>query len=169
MGRYMIDGVEKLCVSGAAGISSIELSGTDKFELLPLFEKEVSEMSFLDLDGDGWSELVCIEPFHGNTLNIYKRIGRAWKLKFSAPLSFGHGLSSGIFNGSPIVVVGNRRDSQALEMFTVDDLSKGFVNMSVIEENVGPTQTQVFSFGEQDYVLSANQRKNEVVLYSGTL
>lgn len=169
MGRYMIDGAERLCVSGDAGIFAIELSGKDKFELLPLFEKEVSEMTFIDLDGNGRSELVCIEPFHGNVLNIYKRVGDAWKLKYSAPLSFGHGLSSGMFNGSPVVVVGNRRDSLALEIFTIDNLDKGAVNRSIIEEDVGPTQTQVFTFGMRDYILSANQRKNEVVLYSGTL
>jgi hypothetical protein len=169
MGRYIIDGAERLCVSGDAGVFSVELSGKDTYELLPLFEKEVSEMTFIDLDGDGRSELICIEPFHGNVLNIYKRKADAWKLKYSAPLSFGHGLSSGMFNGSPLVVVGNRRDSLALEIFTVDNLNKGSVNRRVIEENAGPTQTQVFSFGKQDYILSANQRKNEVVLYSGTL
>ncbi len=54
-------------------------------------------------------------------------------------------------------------------MFTVDDLDKGIVNKIVIEEDVGPTQTQVFSFGNSDYILSANQKKNEVALYSGSL
>ncbi|MCP4311802.1 MAG: hypothetical protein GY790_11100 [Bacteroidetes bacterium] len=168
MGRYWIDGIEHLCVSGDGGVFSIELSPDGSLKLDPLFKKEVSEMTFIDLDGDGQSELVTIEPFHGNVLNIYKRVEGAWKLKFSGPLSFGHGLSSGMFNGSPVVIVGNRRDSQILEMVTVNNLDKGSVNRVVIEEEAGPTQTQVFSFGNRDYILSANQRKNEVALYSGT-
>ncbi len=166
MGRYMVDGHECLCVSGEQGIFSIELSPDGVLELKPLFEKEVSEMTFIDMDGDGQSELICIEPFHGNVLNIYKRVRGAWKLKFTAPLSFGHGLSSGFFNGDPVVLVGNRRDTADLQMFTVDNIDKGIVNLTVIEEDAGPTQTQVFSFGKRDYILSANQKMNEVVLYS---
>ncbi len=166
MGKYLINGVERLCVSGAEGVFSIGLSPGGKLELSPIFQKEVSELTFIDLDGDGQSELITIEPFHGNVLNMYKSVQGEWKLKFSAPLSFGHGLSSGFFKGAPLVVVGNRRDSMNLECFTVGDINKGVVNKSVIEEGVGPTQTQVFSFGSKDYILSANQKKNEVALYS---
>lgn len=166
MGRYIIDGEEELCVSGAQGVFSLQLDQKGSIKLEPLFHKEVSELSFIDLDGDGLSELITIEPFHGNVLNIYKRIGGDWKLKFSSPLSFGHGLSSGFFNGSALVVVGNRRDSMDLESFTVDNIDTGAVNKTVIETEVGPTQTQVFSYNKKDYILSANQKKNEVALYS---
>lgn len=169
MGRYLIDGEECLCISGVEGIFSIKLLADGTLGLNPVFQKEVSELTFLDLDGDGQSELITIEPFHGNVLNMYKKVEGSWKLKFSAPLSFGHGLSSGFFNGDPIVLAGNRRDSLNLEMFTISDFYKGIVNKHIIEEGVGPTQTQVFSFGERDYLLSANQVKNEVALYSGFL
>ena len=119
--------------------------------------------------GDGINEMITIEPFHGEILNIYKKQPNGWSLRFSDSLSFGHGLSSGLFNENPVVVVGNRSGSIALEIFTVSDLSKGIVNRKVIEENAGPTQTQVFSYNSTDYILSANQRKNEVALYTGTL
>jgi hypothetical protein len=36
----------------------------------------------------------------------------------------------------------------------------------VIEEDAGPTQTQVFTANNTDYILSANQKKNEVAVYS---
>jgi hypothetical protein len=169
MAKVMMDGVEKICVSGAEGIFALSAGPDGSWELEPLFDKEVSEMAFADLDGNGHPELVTIEPFHGDTLNIYQRTGGGWKMKFSDSLSFGHGLSSGLFNGTPVIVAGNRRDSLALEIFTVDNLDKGIVNRVIIEENAGPTQTQVFSFGKMDYILSANQRKNEVALYAGSL
>lgn len=169
MSRTKIDGVERLCVSGQEGILAIGLIPGESWEVTSLFGKEVSEFSFLDLDGDGKSELITIEPFHGNTLNVYKQIEGDWKLKFSDPLFFGHGLSSGMFNGTPVVVAGNRSDSLALETFTVSDLDKGIVNRIVIEKDCGPTQTQVFSHGATDYILSANQRKHEVALYSGPM
>jgi hypothetical protein len=169
MTRSHIDGVDTLCISGAEGIFKISQDNEGLWALEPVFDREVSEMSFIDLDGDGSIELVTIEPFHGGTISMYKKREGKWNLVFSDSLSFGHGLSSGFFNGEPVVVVGNRTDSLALEMFTVGDLSKGLINRKVIETDAGPTQTQVFTCMESDYILSANQRKNEVALYSGSL
>lgn len=169
MTRTVISGKETICVSGVEGIFIIEAGDPGKWKVLPLFDREVSEMSFIDLDGDGTDELVTIEPFHGNTLNIYKQTGTAWELRFQDSLSFGHGLSTGIFNNEPVIVVGSRRDSLSLEIFTINDLYKDSVNRILIEKDVGPTQTQVFTVGATDYIMSANQRKNEVALYSGSL
>jgi hypothetical protein len=167
MVKARINGMQRLCVSGQEGILAIGLSENGSWNLEQLFKKEVSEMTFIDLDGDGSSELVTIEPFHGDTLNIYKNDGERWNLKYSASLSFGHGLSSGLFHGLPLIVAGNRRGSFDLEIFTVGNLEKGIVNRQVIEKDAGPTQTQVFTFQNSDYILSANQKKNEVALYSG--
>lgn len=169
MFKGAIDGAERLCVSGQEGIFSIAETDNEEWELERIFGNEVSEMTFIDLDGDGQTELITIEPFHGHTLNIYKRMEGEWKLKFTDSLSFGHGLSSGMFNGEPVIVAGSRRDSLALELFTVDNLDKGAVNRRVIEEEAGPTQTQVFAYNNKDYILSANQRKHEVALYTGSL
>jgi hypothetical protein len=169
MTRTIMDGKEVLCISGEQGIFQVKLNNRDKWEVKPFFTGEVSEMAFTDLDGDGANELITIEPFHGNTLKIYKRQDNRWKLKFSDSLSFGHGLSSGLFNGKPVIIVGNRSESLSLEIFSVDNLTKGAVKREVIEEYAGPTQTQVFSIGNRDYILSANQRKHEVALYSEDL
>ena len=130
-----------------------------------IVDKEVSEFCFIDLDSDGHDELVTIEPFHGEALNVYKRNGPLWELKFSDSLSFGHGLSCGFVNAEPVIIVGNRRGSFTLDMFKVTDFGSGNFSREVIEEDAGPTQTQVFKDGKTDYILSANQKKNEVALY----
>jgi hypothetical protein len=166
MTRARINGIETLCISGMEGIFFLEQRPGEDWNLQPLFDREVSEMAFIDLDGDGLDELVTIEPFHGETLNVYKNTGKKWELRISDSLSFGHGLSSGIRQKNPVIVVGNRSGSLALEAFAVHDLLKGKYDRIVIEEDAGPTQTQVFSVGDLDYILSANQRKNEVALYS---
>ncbi len=163
--RTKIEGVETLCISGAEGIFSFNLSTEGNWSMHQVFDKEVSEFSFIDLNGDGQDELVTIEPFHGETLNIYKRVGKKWELMFSDSLSFGHGLSSGFINHEPLIVVGNRRGSFSLDLFKVADGKKGEFERVVLEEDAGPTQTQVFTAGNTDYILSANQKKNEVALY----
>lgn len=169
MAKASLNGEELLFVSGDKGIFSIRVQSNQSWEVKAVFEKEVSEMTFIDLDGDGQKELVTIEPFHGTELNIYKRMNTDWELRYSGSLSFGHGLSSGIFNGEPVIVAGNRSDTLALETITVDDLNKGTVNKKIIESEVGPTQTQVFTYRGIDYILSANQKKHEVALYTGQL
>ena len=166
MVRTRIKGKETICISGKEGIFYLEQNPQEDWVLSPMFRGEVSEMTFIDLDGDGQDELVTIEPFHGETLNVYKHTGKKWELRFSDSLSFGHGLSSGFIQKKPVIVVGNRSGSLALESFSVRDLLNGKFDRMVIEENTGPTQTQVFSVGDVDYILSSNQRKNEVALYS---
>lgn len=163
--RTKIEGIETICVSGKEGIFYFEEQDDDKWVKKQIFDKEVSEFCFIDLDGDGQEELVTIEPFHGEALNVYKRVGKQWELKFTDSLSFGHGLSCGFMNGEPIIMVGNRRGSFTLDQFKVIDFANGKFSREVVEEDAGPTQTQVFSAGNTDYILSANQKKNEVALY----
>ena len=169
MAKASFGGEELLFVSGDKGIFSIQARPDQSWEVKAVFEKEVSEMTFIDLDGDGQKELVTIEPFHGSELNIYKRVNTEWDLRYTGSLSFGHGLSSGIFDGEPVIVVGNRSGTLALEIITAVDLHKGTVNKRIIESEVGPTQTQVFTYMGIDYILCANQKKHEVALYTGPL
>jgi hypothetical protein len=163
--RTHMNGVETLCVSGVEGIFYFEQQPGDKWVIKPLFNKEVSEFGLIDLDGDGQDELVTIEPFHGEALNVYKRNGLNWDLKFTTTLSFGHGLSCGIFQNEPVIVVGNRRGSFTLDLIKVIDFNNGKFSREVIEEEAGPTQTQVFRANNTDYILSSNQKKNEVAVY----
>jgi hypothetical protein len=164
MTKSVIKNMESICISGVEGIFAIQPGKNDKWEIKHLFDHEVSEFSFFDLDNDGEDELVTIEPFHGNSLNIYKNSKKnGWQSQYTSPLSFGHGLSTGKFHGQNVVVVGNRRDSGDLELHNVKTLSS--VEKSVIESSVGATQTKVVRYKDTDYILSSNQTLNEVALY----
>ena len=163
--KAVIKGKETILFSGAEGIFYLELVG-DEWKVVKMFDHEVSEFGLIDFDGDGEDELVTIEPFHGNTVNIYDCVNGVYEKKYTGELSFGHGLSCGIFNGEPVAVVGNRRGSLTLEVIKAVDFAKGEFSREAIEQEAGPTQTQVFTAAGVDYILSANQLKNEVVLYT---
>ena len=165
MMKYVINGSQTICVSGVEGIFGFIPEGDGKWKIRQLFDREVSEFWFIDLNGDGRDELVTIEPFHGETLNVYSKEGYGWKLNFTDSLSFGHGLSCGMFRGEPIIAAGNRRGSFTLDLFTVEDFAKGRYRRHRIEQDAGPTQTLVFNADGVDYILSANQRQNQVALY----
>lgn len=164
--KTKVAGVDHLYISGAEGIFEIDMNAAGKWGLRQVFDKEVSEFGFVDLNGDGQEELVTIEPFHGENLNVYRKNEESWELKFTGVLSFGHGLSCGVFNGQPVIVVGNRRGTYTLDMYTCDNLAEGKFTLTVLEEEAGPTQTLVFNVEGTDYILSANQKKNEVAVYS---
>jgi len=160
--KARVHGDDTLLFSGAEGIFHMVREG-GKWTVERLFDHEVSEFGLIDLDGDGQDELVTIEPFHGNSLNIYKQVGASWEKRYSDELWFGHGLSCGLFRGEPVVVVGNRRGPLTLNLYRPQ--ADGSFAREILEEQAGPTQTQVFTAGGQDYILSANQLKNEVALY----
>jgi hypothetical protein len=72
----------------------------------------------------------------------------------------------GKFNGESVIIVGSRRESEALEIHKVFNVATGDIRKFTIEEGVAPTQTRLFNHEGIDYILSANQKKNEVAVYS---
>lgn len=159
------DGKETIFVSGEQGVFYFDNISPEGCDIHQIYDKEVSEFGLIDLDGDGQDELVAIEPFHGNALNFYKKVGDSWELKYTDALEFGHGLGCGQFNGEAIVTVGNRRGPLTLCKYSAQNLDEGKVLKEELEQEAGPTQTQVFTSKGTDYILSANQLKKEVAIY----
>ena len=160
--KAKVDGVDTLLFSGAEGVFYMVMNN-GQWGVRQLFDHEVSEFGLVDMDGDGKDELVTIEPFHGNTLNVYKCIEGVWTKLYTDELWFGHGLSCGMFKGEPVIVVGNRRGPLTLCLYRRKE--DGSFEREILEEEAGPTQTLVFNANGTDFILSANQLKNEVALY----
>jgi len=162
--KATINGKPSICVSGTEGIFAFSPDKKGEITANQLFNSAVSEFVFLDIDGNREDELVTIEPFHGNSLNIYRRTSKGWEKIYDAPLSFGHGLSSGMLAGIPSIAVGNRSGDASLDLFRPSGSKEGFERICV-EEATGTTQTQFFRHQGKDYLLSANQLKSEAALY----
>ena len=148
-----------LFISGVEGIFAIFWT-EEGFKTERIFDNEVSEFAFITLNGT--LHIASIEPFHGNNFNIY-RFDNHWHKVFDSPLEFGHGLSAGYLQGKPSVAVGNRRGTMALELVQYEN---GQFTKHILEEDVAPTQTKFFTHKGVEYLLSANQNKNEVAIYN---
>lgn len=164
--KYELPGSGRECiyVSGREGIYEYDVvSGT--IESRRIFDGEVSEFAFVDINGDGNVELVTIEPFHGNRLNVYRQEGDGgWMQIFSHPLVFGHGLSAGTLDGKPLIAVGNRRGDASLIVFGYDKESES-IEKVYEEPGTGTTQSLFVVCNGVSGILCANQAKQEVVIY----
>ena len=45
----------------------------------PILSGHIGEIATIDIDGDGQDEIMTIEEFHGNTIQIYKKDGSEYK------------------------------------------------------------------------------------------
>ncbi len=158
-------GEDTVCVSGKEGIFSIALDSEKSWRIEEVYDQEVSEMIFYDLDGDGIDELTTIEPFHGNRLRIYRQVEGSWQQIFEDELAFGHGLWVGEFNGVPTVFVGNRLESKDLVAYRLVDKATDSFAKFTVEADTGTTQTAVYELEGESVLIASNPVKSEIALY----
>lgn len=159
-----------ILVSGDEGVFLIKAPNpTNKdWNYERLIDHAVGDVCVYDIDGDGHNEIITIEPFHGDTLRIYKNDGDCWKSVFSTSLNFGHTIWSGKILGTDSILVGNRGGDKELAVLSPvgGDLQR--MKRVVIEKGVGPTQTTVINQSDKTLILSANHARGEVALYTLT-
>ncbi|MBT3272630.1 MAG: hypothetical protein HN368_05715 [Spirochaetales bacterium] len=164
-GQYQ--GIESAFVSADEGIFAISppLAGDDLWKIDRLFDKAVSEFCFADLDGDGEDELAVIEPFHGDAMTIYKKIGSTWTRVFSMELGFGHGLWTGKLTGEAVVIAGNRSGTKNLVCFRVTSRDPFAMEELVIDQGSGTTNLDVLRSAGGDAIVASNPEYGEYALY----
>ena len=103
-----------------------------------------------------------IEPFHGDTLAVYRLTERDYELQAKFPIAFGHVVWTGRLFGRPAVIAGSRGgEKKQLEIIYWQDGER-----TVIDENGGPTQITVYEDGDRIRILSANHGSGDVTLYT---
>ena len=173
LGLGTVDGVESLLVSGTEGLFALAVPGVKdtegaqvaRWRTVTILDHEVSEMGLIDLDGDGVSELVVIEPFHGDELAVYKNESSGWTKIYSAELSFGHGLSVGHLKGDPVVVVGNRAGSKDLVCYRTVPGNHFSMEPIVVDHAAAPAGTTITARSQGDGIVSSNPEFGEYAFY----
>ena len=114
------------------------------FELIPpehaheewavrqLLNVEVSEIRCFDIDGDGVDELITIEKFHGDRLNIYRLVDGVYKKIYSYPVAFGHALWCGNLFGKRSILIGYKESNAALLLFQGSERNGAFTMQSIV-------------------------------------
>jgi hypothetical protein len=127
----------------------------------------ISDISAVDIDGDGELEFATIEPFHGAYFRVHKLIDGAFRKIYEHPevSEFYHVVVGATLAGKPVFIGGCRRGRQ--QLFYVETASKCPLELRavVIEEGVGPSNVHVLHEQDRDVIVAANREKAEAALY----
>lgn len=134
------------------------------WEVTRIMEGNISEIAFVDIDGDGLEEMMTIEPFHGNCINVYRLKDGEYVKDYTYPneIDFAHALVGTTLAGKPCFVAGIRRVNCEIFVLTYED---GQYKVTIVEEGVGPANLDVVHHNGKEYILAANHTKNEAAIY----
>ncbi len=127
----------------------------------------ISDISAVDIDGDGELEYATIEPFHGSYFRIYKKINGTYVKVYEHPevSEFYHVVVGTTLAGKPVFIGGCRRGKQQLFYVHAVSTSPLRLQAEIIDEGVGPSNIHVMHEANRDIIVSANREIAEAALY----
>lgn len=167
-GMYVseMEGRQVVYIAGQEGVFLLDYeSSSRKWVHARVLDHGVSDLFLADINGDGLEEMVAIEPFHGNTLAIYKSLNSSWQRVYETKMDFGHAIWAGNTVIGPAVFMADRGGGKELSL--LQPRTSGDFNMkkTVIDVGVGAAQISVVNQSDRTLLLSANHGINEVALY----
>jgi hypothetical protein len=127
----------------------------------------ISDISAIDIDGDGELEYATIEPFHGAYFRVYKEINGKFVKIFEHPevSDFYHVVVASTLAGKPVFIGGCRRGKQQLFYVHASSTDPLELKSEIIEEGVGPSNVYVRHEPGRDIIVAANREKAQAALY----
>lgn len=164
--RNTTDGVDTGYFGSDQGILKVTppASVDNRWTYETILEGEIGEIALVDIDQDGKQEIMTIEPFHGNTIKIYKENQGHYECvyEYENEIDFAHTLVGGTLRGVPTFLAGVRR--KEAELFYVQYKDNQF-QTTVIEKGVGPANLALINEKDRDIIVAANHTKNEAAIY----
>lgn len=138
-----------------------------EWQVEKLLDKSCSDVRAYDIDEDGRTEFLLYAPFHGAELTVWRETetGLTEIYRNEEELPFLHALWGGELAGLPAFLVGHRQGNRDLLALTWDEDNQQ-IKQEKLDQNIGPTNVQVFRRNGQDYIISANREIDEVALYT---
>ncbi len=127
----------------------------------------ISDISAIDIDGDGELEFATIEDLHGPYFRVYKKIDGAFKRIFEHPevSEFYHVVVAATLAGKPVFIGGCRRGKQQLFYVHAARLAPLELKAELIEDGVGPSNVHVLHEDGRDIIVAANREMAEAARY----
>lgn len=135
-----------------------------QFRVDYILEGKIGEVAIIDIDNDGEDEIMTIEEFHGDHIQIYKKLdGKYQKVwQYDNEIEFAHTIvGAKVANRNTFVCGVRRKDA---ELFMVQCVDGEFVT-TVIEKGVGPANVCVVNEKDRDIIVAANHTANEAAIY----
>jgi hypothetical protein len=167
--RLVQNGVIRGLVTGREGafiVTPPQRPG-DEWTVEQFMDWPVSDITAIDIDGDGELEFATIEPFHGEYFRMYKKRGGVFEKIFEHPevTEFYHVVVGARLAGEPVVIGGCRRGRKQLFYVRATQTSPLKLEAQVIEEGVGPSNVYVLHEANRDIIVAANRESDEAALY----
>lgn len=146
------------------GVFRVNLSQDGTWKTTKILDGQIGEIALSDIDYDGVEELMTIEPFHGNTIKVYKLIDGQYQEVYCYPneIDFAHTLVGRKIAGRNSFVAGVRRiDAELFILQHVD----GEYRVTVVDQGKGPANLDVVNCLDCDYIIAANHTANEAAIY----
>lgn len=145
------------------GIFKLKPSYQEDWTIEKVLEGPVGEIAFMDINGDGIDEMMTIEPFHGNEINIYEHKNGKYIKVYTYPntIDFAHTLIGATLAGIPSFVAGVRRIDT--ELFAVQYIDGEYVSIQI--DNGGSANVAYAKKNGKDVILSSNHTRNECAYY----
>ncbi|MDR2113017.1 MAG: hypothetical protein LBQ62_07970 [Candidatus Accumulibacter sp.] len=167
--RLSRDGVMRGLITGREGAFEVTppLTPDGQWSVRQFMDWPISDISAIDIDGDGELEFATIEPFHGQYFRVYKKIDGVFKLIFEHPevTEFYHVVVAATLAGKPVFIGGCRRGKRQLFYVRPARSDPLVLEPVLIEEGVGPSNVHVLHEKGRDIIVAANRESDEAALY----
>lgn len=167
--RVKWNGIEAGAVSSEEGVIIVTppQSDGDHWHFEPIISRPISDIAFIDIDGDGELEMAAIEPFHGNLFTVNKRISGRWETIYTYPGDFkvGHAICAGTLCGKPSFIGGSREGAGDLFAIQCSDSDPQKLECTLIDSGRGPANARIVNRPDGDLLLVSNRELGEAALY----
>ena len=167
--RQTIGGIMRglvTCEEGAFEITPPTAPDAD-WTVRQFMDWPISDISAIDIDGDGELEFATIESFHGQYFRVYKMIdGKFEKIyEHTEVTEFYHVVVGATLAGKPVFVGGCRRGKQQLFYVHASRTDPLQLAAEIIDAGVGPSNACVLHEAGRDIIAVANRETDEAALY----
>ncbi|GHU28496.1 hypothetical protein AGMMS50256_10880 [Betaproteobacteria bacterium] len=167
--RLLRDGVMRGLITGREGAFEVTppLTPDGQWTVQQFMDWPISDISAIDIDGDGELEFATIEEFHGQYFRVYKKINGRFVKIFEHPeaTEFYHVVVGATLASEPVFIGGCRRGKQQLFYVRTKQKTPLELEAVLIEEGVGPSNAYVLHEKGRDIIVAANREKAEAALY----